>query len=159
MMTTDEKIADGSFHIPEEMLQFSENEREKTLEAVIPLSGKQGQEREGVLTMVFTFRDINIADTIQNRRAPMFIPSSHRANYAGRFLPYTSVQPIVPPYPTQTYITSQNEIPTFRQEDFNLLQEMFPKIQGDIIRTTLLSNHGNVDATTTALLELNSTTQ
>ena len=45
-----------------------------------------------------------------------------------------------------------------REEDVKTLQEMFPKIELDVIKSVLTSERGNLDRAINNLLELNSTT-
>ena len=45
-----------------------------------------------------------------------------------------------------------------RGEDIKALQEMFPKIEVDVIKSVLNTERGNLDRAINSLLELNSTT-
>ena len=56
LLTSDDLISWASFKIPEQYLTFSEDSAQNTFEESIVLSGKQGDEKEGVALMVFTLK-------------------------------------------------------------------------------------------------------
>lgn len=48
--------------------------------------------------------------------------------------------------------------PVIKEEDIKSLQEMFPKIELEVIKSVLTAERGNLDRAINNLLELNSTT-
>lgn len=53
---------------------------------------------------------------------------------------------------------AQLPAPVIKEEDVKSLQEMFPKIEVEVIKSVLTSERGNLDRAINNLLELNSTT-
>lgn len=56
LLTSDDLIAWGTFKIPERHLTFAEGATQNTFEETIVLSGKQGDDKEGIVLMVFTLK-------------------------------------------------------------------------------------------------------
>lgn len=56
LLTSDDLIAWASFKIPEQYLNFSEESTQSTFEESIVLSGKQGEEKEGLVVMGFSLK-------------------------------------------------------------------------------------------------------
>ena len=56
ILTSDDLIAWSSFTIPAKYLVFNNDQPQNTFEEGIVLSGKQGEDKEGVLFMAFTLK-------------------------------------------------------------------------------------------------------
>ena len=81
---------------------------------------------------------------------PYVYSGTHFVNPAAPVLVHQSVEPatsLLPPAPAP-----------IKEEDVKTLQEMFPKIEVDVIKSVLTSERGNLDRAINNLLELNSTT-
>ncbi|KAI2808390.1 hypothetical protein BLOT_006332 [Blomia tropicalis] len=159
MLTNDDLIAYTSFKLPARYFNFHDDESMlNTFEESIILSGKQGDEKEGVVLMVFTVKPYNPSSmpvvTNQVVQTPI---------YTTKLGPYM-MAPQYQPMPTMVVHQSAEPAssllppPAIKAEDVKMLKEMFPKIEEETIKSVLQSERGNLDRAINNLLELNSTT-
>jgi len=157
LLTSDDLIAWASFKFPSQYLNF-ESSAQHTFEESIVLSGKQGEDKEGVVLMVFTIKPITSASMPATNQivSPTVYANPVPYVYAGP--QFVNHLPVV----VQSGEPASNLLPPpviqIREEDVKNLQEMFPKIDVDVIKSVLTSERGNLDRAINNLLELNSTT-
>ncbi|XP_056015742.1 toll-interacting protein-like isoform X2 [Ostrea edulis] len=139
--TMDDRIAWAYISIPESVINGD------TMNEWFPLSGRQGDEKEGMINLVMSLSE-----------APQ--PTAQPVLYQQPVVYYP--QPIVqsvpagmPVYPPQ--VTSpQSQRPLFTDEDMKQVKDMFPNMEDEVIRSVLEANRGNKDATINSLLQMNS---
>lgn len=142
----DELIAWTEVKIPDVVLECGE-----THEDWYPLSGKSGEQKEGMIDLVLTFTSassIAAARPGAAQQAPVvFVP-----NVSGRALP-VYIQP-----PPQQQVVQQQPIPQpiqpMTEEDVANLMEMFPMVDKEVIKSIGEANRGNKEATINSLLQL-----
>lgn len=125
-----------------------------------PLSGKTGDQKEGMIDLVLTFTSASsIAAARPSGQHPqpvVFVP-----NVSGRALP-VYIQPppqqqmiqqqIIPPQMIQQ--PPPQPIQPMTEEDVSNLMEMFPSVDKEVIKSIGEANRGNKEATINSLLQL-----
>eukprot|EP00730_Choanoeca_flexa_P004593 TRINITY_DN11742_c0_g2_i2.p2 TRINITY_DN11742_c0_g2~~TRINITY_DN11742_c0_g2_i2.p2 ORF type:complete len:298 (+),score=46.73 TRINITY_DN11742_c0_g2_i2:1288-2181(+) len=161
----DRTIATGQLPLS----QFIEG---NVVEDWFPLSGKQGKDKEGVINLRFQFvrtaaPPVPIVYAVPGHNGQVLIqqppmahypyqqqapPQAHRQPQYQQHHPSGQQQqrPTRPPPQPQTRPTSHRPSP----EQVQQLQEMFPVLEQDIIESVLQANHGDVERSLTALLQL-----
>lgn len=142
----DELIAWTEVRIPDAVL-----ERGETHEDWYPLSGKTGDQKEGMIDLVLSFTTAQNMATrpIQHQPPVVFVP-----NVSGRALPvYIQPQQQLPP---QQPMIQQAPVPAqpLSEEDVIGLMEIFPSVDKDVIKSIGEANRGNKEATINSLLQL-----
>lgn len=132
----DELIAWTEIKIPESVL------RGETHEEWYPLSGKQGEGLEGQIDIVLSFSNQPIYPPVAAAPVVM-IPN---AASPGRPLPV-----LVAPH--QIQVPTQN-LPKLTENDLKQIQEMFPNIDKEVIKSVIEANRGNKDAAINSLLQM-----
>lgn len=139
----DELIAWAEVRIPDVVI-----ERGETHEDWYPLSGKSGDNKEGMIDIVFSFTTAAAVRSIQPPLA--FVP-----NVTGRNALPVFIQQAPPQHPPQQQIQPQPPIITqLSDDDIVNLMEMFPSIDKDVIKSIGEANNGNKEATINSLLQL-----
>lgn len=138
----DELIAWTTIQIPESVL------RGETHEHWYTLSGKQGDDQEGSIQVVLSFGTHTIPAAASYVPYPMsgaaYIPSQ-----SGRPVP-VFVAPQVP-----AVQAAPAQVPVLTEEDVKLVEEMFPNIDKEVIKSVFEANRNNKDATINSLLQMN----
>ncbi|KAK0427770.1 hypothetical protein QR680_010419 [Steinernema hermaphroditum] len=116
--TQDECIAWAHVLLPEGIFNG------ETIDEWYPLSGQQGEGKEGLINLVISFAPVD---------APVQNPPQLMANVEGQQTP---------------------EGPLYTDEEVKELNEMFPNIDVEVIRSVLDEKRGDKDGTVTALLEM-----
>jgi len=143
--TMDELIAWTEVKIPDVVL-----ERGETHEDWYPLSGKTGDQKEGMIDLVLTFTSASsIAAGRPVQQPVVFVP-----NVSGRALPvYVQPQQMIPPQMVQHQPPPPPAQP-LTDEDVANLMEMFPSVDKEVIKSIGEANRGNKEATINSLLQL-----
>jgi len=131
--SSDEKIAWALHSIPDTVLEG------QTVEEWVPLNGKQGDGEEGSICIVMTFTTMPNQPMYQ--QTPYLIPAP------------VGLANSSPPGPVHV----QQQLPAVAQisaEDVKQLQEMFPGLEEDVIRTILENERGNKDRAINSLLQM-----
>ncbi|CAL8094605.1 unnamed protein product [Orchesella dallaii] len=141
--SVDELIAHAKINIPDEIFKG------ETSEEWYPLSGKQGDGKEGQILLVFSF---------------MAAPAGPPSQNAGGFVPYTGpAAPAGKQHPHKVYLSNQpvnaavpQEVnrPTFNEDDFKQLKEMFPNMDEEVVRSVYEAAGFDKDASVNALLQM-----
>ncbi|XP_047364578.1 toll-interacting protein A-like [Vespa velutina] len=139
----DELIAWGHIDIPPKVLQGGE-----THEDWYTLSGKQGDNLEGMINLVFSYT----AKCHPYMPGPsvMMVPSAKMFSMASYTPVYTSPQPI-------SAVTTPPVIPSLlpnAEVELKQLAEMFPNIDKEVIKSVYDVNQGKKDITINSLLQM-----
>lgn len=131
-----------------------------------PLSGKTGDQKEGMIDLVLTFTSassIAAARPAQHPQPVVFVP-----NVSGRALPvYIQPQPqqqMVQQQMVQQQMMQQQMVQPqmiqqpppvpMTEEDVSNLMEIFPSVDKEVIKSIGEANRGNKEATINSLLQL-----
>uniref|UniRef100_A0A183CBV7 CUE domain-containing protein n=1 Tax=Globodera pallida TaxID=36090 RepID=A0A183CBV7_GLOPA len=123
--TSDECVAWAHVMLPHGI--FSQ----ETIDEWYQLSGPQGEGKEGVVNLVISFTPVP-----QQQQQPAQVPAASRQGGDD-----------------QTIAAAAAQMP-FSEADLDELQEMFPTIDKEVIRTVLEANRGAKDPTVNALIEM-----
>ncbi|KAJ7379217.1 hypothetical protein OS493_017724 [Desmophyllum pertusum] len=167
----DERIAWGLIPIKDSVFSG------ETLEDWYSLSGKQGEDKEGMINLVFAYRKVPAPPPQAMVYPNMPIPNMPIPNMPIMMVP----QPVVPgtqvlypggygpgqPVPTgppqqqpmqqqqqQPMQQQQQQQPRFSQQDITGLKDMFPSMEEGVIQSVLEACGGDVNAATTHLLSM-----
>ncbi|GAV07883.1 hypothetical protein RvY_17664 [Ramazzottius varieornatus] len=143
--STDERIAWGHFTIPPRVFEGD------ALDDWWQLSGKQGDQKEGMIEMVFSYQMVQVVPYVLPSSLPLLSNSAYSVMPGmpvGHYprIPATGVEPTValPAMPTVTVT----------EEDIKQVKEMFPSIEDDIIKSVLEEKHNNKSAAINSLLAM-----
>ncbi|XP_033101838.1 toll-interacting protein-like [Anneissia japonica] len=147
--TTDNRIAWAHVTIPQSVLNG------ETKEEWYSLSGKQGNDKEGMINVVLSYSQVAASPWMMQQQFPapqvMVLPSAYA--YPGVGAPMAVYPPMHPPV-VQGPVMHQQQPPAITQEDLNSIQEMFPDTDQEVIRSVLEANRGNREAAVTSLLSM-----
>ncbi|XP_019895111.1 toll-interacting protein [Musca domestica] len=151
----DELIAWCEIKIPERVFAG------ETHEEWYPLSGKQGDGLEGAIDIVLSFSNQPAVQPYmyQTAGAPLLMVPP------GRPMPIF----VPPPQQQQTVVVQGGGVavpptgvaavpqppPQLSAEELKQIQEMFPNIDTEVVKTVFEANRGNKDATINSLLQMN----
>ncbi|XP_074611164.1 toll-interacting protein B-like isoform X2 [Acropora palmata] len=142
----DERIAWGLIPIKEEVFDG------ETLDDWYSLSGKQGDEKEGMINLVLAYRKVPApppAAMVYPNMPVMMVPQpvvpGAQVVYPGSYGPCQPV-PIAQPPPQLQRRPNQHDIAG--------LKDMFPDMDESVIRSVLEASGGDVNAATTHLLSM-----
>lgn len=141
--TMDDRIAWAYITIPQSVLNGD------TMNEWFPLSGRQGDEKEGMINLVMSLSEVQ-----QPVTPPTVLYQQPMVYY-----PQPIVQPVpagMPAYPPQTVGSPQTQRPLFTEDDLKQVKDMFPNMEDEVVRSVLEANRGNKDATINSLLQMNS---
>lgn len=153
--TVDERIAWTEIGLPEQVL------RGETHEDWYPLSGRQGEGVEGMVKLVFSFSNIAPSASgaylyqqvqpvvmVPGRPLPVFIAPTHQQQQQPGQIP-----PVSPGAINPQQITNAAPIP-LNEEDLKQINEMFPNLDKEVIKSVFVTNNGNKDITINSLLQM-----
>lgn len=143
--TTDELIAWGHIEIPPQVIQ-----RGETHEDWYMLSGKQGDNVEGMINLVLSY--MTKCNPCPGSTPVIMVPSATMFGMP----PYAPVNvytrpPPVAAVPPVTVIPSSLPL---AEEELKLIAEMFPNIDKEVIQSVYDANHGKKDVTINSLLQM-----
>ncbi|WAR06925.1 TOLIP-like protein [Mya arenaria] len=131
--TTDDRVAWTYITFPAAALNG------ETVDQWFPLSGKQGDEKEGTLNLILTFTPVQ---DLPQMMPPVGVPT---VMYPNSYVVPQGYPPMMP---------AQPQGPGYTEENFKQVKDMFPNMEDDIIRSVFAANNGNEDATINALLQM-----
>ncbi|XP_068623109.1 toll-interacting protein-like [Battus philenor] len=141
--TMDELIAWTHITIPQAVLNG------ETHENWYPLNGKQGDGKEGMINLVLSY---TVGPAAVATFPPVLVVPSTGMGYAAMPV-YPAPHPA--PYPAQPPPQQQQQpIQEVSAEQLQQIEEMFPSIEKDVIKSVLEANRGNKDATINSLLQM-----
>ncbi|XP_028139669.1 toll-interacting protein [Diabrotica virgifera virgifera] len=136
--TMDELIAWAQITIPAQVLSG------ETHEDWYPLNGKQGEGVEGMINLVLSYT-----------ASP---PNIYPPNQPIMVVPRTGGGPVKPmavyPVPASEAPPNPAPIPILSESELKQIEEMFPNVEKEVIKTVFEANRGNKDSTINSLLQL-----
>ncbi|XP_033337459.1 toll-interacting protein [Megalopta genalis] len=138
----DELIAWGHIDIPPQVLQKGE-----TYESWYRLSGKQGDNQEGMINLVFSYMTkghpyMNVPANIKAPSSTMFDMRQYTPVHVYTTPPVTAVLPDAP-----------SSMPNAEVE-LKQIMEMFPNVDKEVIKSVYDVNQGKKDVTINSLLQM-----
>ncbi|XP_035230617.1 toll-interacting protein B-like isoform X1 [Stegodyphus dumicola] len=151
-ITPDERIAYADFEIPEEAFEG------KFVDTWIPLSGRQGEGKEGSINITVLIRPVPYWPTVMPAAAPLMVIPQTGIAPMPYYMPAQPLgYPIIPQpmhNPQYPYPATQQQPYRPTEEDVKQMQEMFPAYDKEVIMGVLESSGGNKEQATTSLLSL-----
>lgn len=163
--TTDNRIAWTLIQLPQ--MIFNGESKEDWY----PLSGKQGEDKEGMINLILAYQQVPVMPMMYAPQPMVYTQPMVMPGYGYVGAPVAAYPPAGYPPPPMVYQQPQmvpqpqmgpppaNQPPQqpapITQEDLKSIQEMFPNMDSEVIRTVLEANRGNKDATVNALLSMN----
>lgn len=138
----DELIAWGHIEIPPQVIQKGE-----THEDWYMLSGKQGDNQEGMINLVFSYT--TKYHPYMGSSSIMMVPSG--TTMFG--MPYAPVNVYTAPPPAATPMAAPSSLPNAEVE-LKQIAEMFPNVDKEVIKSVYDANHGKKDITINSLLQM-----
>ncbi|CAD5124183.1 DgyrCDS12481 [Dimorphilus gyrociliatus] len=147
--STDDKVAWAHVLIPERVTVSGD-----TIDDWYPLSGKQGEKKEGNIKLVIS--KTQNPNVMPYPPAPqlMVIPQG------GYFPPQIGIQThqqVIRGVPQQHPQQQQQVGPLYTEEDIKQLKDMFPGVDEDVVKSVLHANQGNKDRAINDLLQMSQT--
>lgn len=152
--TMDELIAWAQIPIPQNVMDG------ETYEDWFPLSGKQGDGMEGMVNLVISFTPgpygNGVYPTAGVTPFVMGIPSgAYGFRAIPQPIPVTYTAAPVPVPPAVAPVNAQPQPPIHLSlEDLKQIEEMFPNMDKDIVKSVYEANRGNKDLTVNTLLQM-----
>lgn len=149
--TVDDRIAWCHVTIPQSVLNGD------VVDDWYPLSGRQGEEKEGMINLVLSFtpvQNLTMGSFICPQQT-MVIP---QVVSPGMF--YAPMQPVVGGTPV--YQTTQlppapvQQAPAYTESDVQQMKDMFPGIETNVIQSVFIAQRGNKNAVINSLLSMSS---
>ncbi|XP_015908429.1 toll-interacting protein isoform X2 [Parasteatoda tepidariorum] len=146
----DERIAWANYQIPQSVLQG------QTVNEWIELSGKLGEDKEGLINLIITYQVIPSGTLIYHPQSRVSVvpygPFQGKDGTTNSTVPNRDDAAVFGPYPD---VQSDCPIP---EEDYKQVMDMFPNIEESVVRDIMESNRGNKDLTINVLLEMSDVT-
>lgn len=141
--STDERIAWGQFTIPPRVFEGD------ALDDWWQLSGKQGDQKEGMIEMVFSYQMVQVVPYVIPNNLPMLPNTAYSVMPGiapGHYPRIPAAEPVValPAMP----------VVTVTDDDIKQVREMFPNIEDEIIKSILVEKHNNKSAAINSLLAM-----
>lgn len=152
----DDRIAWTDIVISPQMLDGTMTD---TIDDWFPLSGKQGEEKEGSINVVISFVKGSqpMMPWAPVELQPMvMVPGPVQPAVAPHGVPATVVPPSDPSAAAaaQHHQQQQQQPATASKEDIELIREMFPNVEDEAVKSVLEANGGNKEAAINALLSM-----
>lgn len=147
----DDRIAWSYITIPQAVLNG------ETVDEWYALSGKQGDEKEGLINIVLSLSPV---ESLPQSRL-MYSQPLYMQTVPTMYYPQMTTVGGVPIYPAQQPVPQpqqqqQPQRPMYTEEDLQQVKELFPNMEDEVIKSVLEANRGNKDATINSLLQMNS---
>lgn len=132
----------------------------ETVDDWYPLSGKQGEEKEGSINLVLSYTETaqyqapvvyatpNVPVMVLPGGAPVYYPPQQVGGAPVTVQQQPPLHQMAPPRPPPG--------PLYTEEDIKQVKEMFPAVDDEVIKSVLEANRGNKDLTINNLLSMNS---
>ncbi|KAG5892236.1 hypothetical protein JTB14_022301 [Gonioctena quinquepunctata] len=135
--TMDELVAWTQIVIPQQVLNG------ETHEDWYPLNGKQGEGVEGMINLVLSY--VASPPYVCAPSHPiMVVPRTGSGSTKSLKVYSTPAAPVTEPLP----------VPILKESDLKQIEEMFPNIEKEVIKTVFEANRGNKESTINSLLQM-----
>ncbi|XP_018326746.1 toll-interacting protein [Agrilus planipennis] len=134
--TMDELIAWATITIPQQVMTG------ETHEDWYPLNGKQGEGVEGMINLVLSFTPTP-QSYIYTPPPVMMVPTVGSSRVATPVTVYPAPAGIQRP-----------PVPVLSEQEYKQIEEMFPNIDKEVIKSVFEANNGNKDGTINSLLQM-----
>ncbi|CAF93239.1 unnamed protein product, partial [Tetraodon nigroviridis] len=144
----DDRIAWTHVTIPE-------NLREGTVvDEWFSLSGRQGDDKEGMINLVMSSTVSTLTDLYQTDQNDPHQQKSVKNSDLHAWVPAVYNQGMVPMTMPASMAPAGAQEPVCSEEDLKALQDMFPNLDNEVVRTVLDAQRGNKDAAINSLLQM-----
>lgn len=146
--TMDELIAWAKIPIPASVMKG------ETHEDWFSLSGKQGEDKEGMINLVLSYTNapMPMGQYMMPPVAPvMMVPRTGGSMFGPAYAP---AQVYVQQPPVNPALAAPQPPVQLSETDLKQIQEMFPNMDEDVVKSVFEVNRGSKDATVNSLLQM-----